>query len=50
MKPEPVVTAVASRPLASEDRLDLVGRDVRVLELDLPLRPAGVVDGELETG
>ena len=34
--------------LLGEDRLDLVGRDIRVLEADLPARPAGVVDRELE--
>ena len=33
-----------------EDRLDLVGRDGRVLELDLPPGPPGVVDAELEAG
>mgnify|MGYP003694663779 CR=1 FL=1 len=36
MKPEPVVTAVGLEALLGEDRLDLVGRDVRILEADLP--------------
>ena len=36
--------------LLGEDRLDLVGRDRGILEADLPLRPAGVVDRELEPG
>ena len=34
--------------LADEDRLDLVGGDVRSCEADLPARAAGVVDRELE--
>ena len=34
--------------LLGEDLLDLVGRDVRVLEADLPAGAAGVVDRELQ--
>ena len=50
MKPSLVVDGDGLEPLLGEDRLDLVGRDRRVLEADLPHRAAGVVDGELEAG
>ena len=36
------------QPLRLEHGLDLVGRDVRVLEADLPRRATGVVDRELQ--
>jgi hypothetical protein len=32
----------------NKGRLDLIGGDIGVLELNLPDRAAGVVDGELE--
>ncbi len=48
MKPEPVGDRRRLEALLREDGLDLVGRHVRVLEPDLPVRAAGVVDRELQ--
>ena len=50
MKPGAGLDGDRLEALLGEDRLDLVGRDVRVLEADLPLRPARVVDRELKAG
>ena len=47
-KPSLVSTTDASRPLSTKTCRDLVGGHVRVLEAELPLRSAGVVDRELE--
>ena len=48
MKPSPVLVTVASTPCASNTSLDLLRRDVLVLEPDRPHGAAGEVDGELE--
>ena len=50
MKPDAGRERRRLEALLREDRLDLVRRDGRVLEPDLPARPAGVVDRELEPG
>ena len=47
-KPSLVTTTDASRPLAAKTCFDLVRRHGGILEGELPLRAAGVVDRELE--